>query len=227
MRNSLLLVIVLANAACLRKTEFQCADDTACGTAGRCETTGFCSFIDPECSTGRRYDPSAGDLANQCTGGGSTIDGGNTDGNMPPGDGMTDGPPVSGCPAGYVDLPGVPGHKYKLVTTAAQWQAQHDGCKLTTQAAYLAIPDTIEELTAMDTFANATLYWVGITDSAVDMTWLTVNNTAQTFLPWQPPAPDNDFGGQGEDCVEAISATHTFNDQRCNQSRPAICECNP
>lgn len=222
----LVSLVTLAAAGCLRKTEFQCSEDSACGASGRCESTGFCSFVDGECSTGRRYDSSAGSLAGQCTGGGSTSDGGTSDGSMTHDGSMVDAPSV-GCPAGYVALTGVPGHLYKVVPTTASWMTQHQACRLTSASAYLAIPDTIEELTAMDAIANATNYWVGISDSVVEDTWLTVLDTPQTFLPWQPPAPDDDAGGQGEDCVESLSALHTFNDRRCNMSLPAICECAP
>ena len=47
---------------CLATSE--CADGSASGT---CEPTGYCSFTDPTCASGRRYDPSAGmDLAGAC-----------------------------------------------------------------------------------------------------------------------------------------------------------------
>jgi len=222
----LLCLFVLAGAGCLRKTEFRCSDDSACGAAGRCEATGFCSFVDGECASGRRYDDSAGALAGACTSGGTTGD----DGGLADGSPMTDGAmpdtPSVGCPAGYAPLAGAPGHLYKVVPTTANWATQRDQCRLTSASAYLAIPDTIEELTALDGIANATTYWVGISDSANEDVWRTVLDTAQTFLPWQPPAPDNG-GGQEEDCVEAISAIHKFNDRRCNNKLPAICECNP
>jgi hypothetical protein len=218
---ALLCLFVLASAGCLRSTEFQCAGDSACGASGRCEITGFCSFADTECASGRRYDPSAGTLGGTCTSDGTTSDGG-VDTSMP-----DDAASGTGCPAGYAALPGVPGHHYMVLTVAANWTSQHAACRATTLSAYLAIPDTIEELTAMDAHAGAAPYWVGINDRADEMVWQSVLGAAQTFLPWQPPAPDDDAGGQGEDCVEALPATHTINDVRCNQTRPAICECNP
>jgi hypothetical protein len=37
------------------------------GVAGTCETAGYCSFPDPSCASGRRFEPNAGGgLANQC-----------------------------------------------------------------------------------------------------------------------------------------------------------------
>jgi hypothetical protein len=225
---ALLLLFVLANAGCLRKTDFQCADDGACGTSGRCETTGFCSFSDTECTSGRRYDQSAGTLAGQCTGGGTTDDGGTID--TPPVDKdammMPDGPPPTGCPSGYVTITGgQANHLYKLVTLPDDWTKQQAGCRLTSTSANLAVPDDLTELTAIDTLAGTANYWVGITDAVTEGTWLNVLGAAQTFLPWQPPAPDNNAGGQGEDCVESLPTVHMFNDRRCMENLPAVCEC--
>lgn len=226
MRVILLCVVVFASTGCLRNTEFQCASDTACGASGQCEATGFCSFADGACTSGRRYDSSAGPLAGQCTSGGTTGDDGGIDTMMPPDDSGVDASGL-GCPAGYVALSGAPGHFYKVLTVADDWASQAAQCKLTTASAYLAVPDTLEELTAMDGIAGVASYWVGISDRMTEGTWINVLDMPQTFLPWQPPAPDNASGGPGEDCVEALSATHTINDRRCNQSLPAICECAP
>src|SRR5262245_10557483 len=218
------LIFAIAAAGCLRQTEFQCRNNSSCGGQGTCETSRYCSFPDTDCASGRRYSSSAGSLSEQCVPGGSSIDGG-VDSIGPP-DSRVDAPPA-GCPSGYNALPGITTHLYKLVTIATNWQTQQQGCRLTTTSAYLAVPDDATELMALDTLAGgAANYWVGITDSATEGTWLNVLGAPQTFLPWQPPAPDNNAGGPGEDCVEAITALHMFNDVRCNTSLPAICECN-
>ncbi|MBL4684186.1 MAG: hypothetical protein JKY37_06330 [Nannocystaceae bacterium] len=46
--------------ACTTAPAFVCSDDSQCGEGGVCETTGFCSFLDPDCESGRRYEPKAG-----------------------------------------------------------------------------------------------------------------------------------------------------------------------
>jgi hypothetical protein len=55
---------------CIAPAPFACERDPECATddgVGRCEPTGFCSFPDPDCDTGRRYGIGAAtDLANQC-----------------------------------------------------------------------------------------------------------------------------------------------------------------
>src|SRR5690242_17022068 len=111
---TIVFCFVLVTAGCLRRTEFQCSDDSSCGASGRCESTQFCSFGDTDCPSGRRYDPSAGSLAGECTGGGMGTDGGVTSN-----DGSTIDTPKGGCPGGYVALAGAQcGHFYKLFPVA-------------------------------------------------------------------------------------------------------------
>src|SRR5262252_9565085 len=61
-------------SGCLTPDEtFHCTTQQACvdeeGGAGVCEPSGFCSFADPSCASGRRYGQFAGDgLARQCVG---------------------------------------------------------------------------------------------------------------------------------------------------------------
>jgi hypothetical protein len=227
MRRLLLVALVMA-AGCLRKTEYRCAGDTACGVSGVCESSGFCSFPDGACSSGRSYADSAGSLAGTCTGGTQpSVDADLADGPSSLVDAPASDAPPAVCPSGYVTIAGgQAGHLYKVVGTGASWSNQHAGCVATTVKAYLAVPDDLAELQAMDTAIGATaVYWVGISDSQTEGTWTTVLNTIQTFLPWLAPAPDDQ--NPGEDCVAALAATHQFNDDRCNTSLPAICECGP
>lgn len=53
-------------AGCTSAGSFACQDDTDCGE-GACEATGYCSFPDTACETGRRYgDLAESGLAGQC-----------------------------------------------------------------------------------------------------------------------------------------------------------------
>ncbi len=225
---ALLFMLVLANASCLRKTAFECSNDNACGASGRCESTGFCSFADGSCSTGRRYDQSAGMYGGQCTGDGSTTDGGTTD--TPPNmsDGSTSDTPAAACPGGYTAITGgQPGHVYQLMATPQNWSTQEGLCQVTSSSSHLAVPDDLAELTALDTLAG-TGHWVGITDSVNEGTYVNVLGQTQTFLPWTTGAPNNAGGGQGEDCVESLdNAAHEINDRRCQDKLAAVCECSP
>ncbi len=66
-RPSVLLAIsVVLAAGCVGPFEYPCAGSADCGD-GRCEPAGFCSFDDPECASGHRYDAYASDqLADRC-----------------------------------------------------------------------------------------------------------------------------------------------------------------
>lgn len=216
-----MILLALALGGCLRQTQFQCDTDSACGAGGVCESTGFCSFIDKNCDSGRRYGDSAGTNAGQCTGGGGSgsgvVDSGVVDGRE------IDAPP--GCPASFTTVAGAGTHVYKVIATAGSWTTQQTACRAFTTNAYLMVPDDAAELAAVDAVVGAARYWVGINDIANEGVFINLANTmAQTFLPWQPPAPDN-MGN--EDCVEAISASNTLNDEKCTTSRAAVCECAP
>jgi hypothetical protein len=61
-----------AGVACNASNTFTCASDQQCGGGGFCESTGFCSFPDAACNSGRRYGEHSGDLADQCVRPGDT-----------------------------------------------------------------------------------------------------------------------------------------------------------
>ncbi len=66
---SLLLLAPLSLLSCKDSESFQCADDSSCsneGIAGECQSSGYCSFPDPDCASGQRYGEFAEGLAQQC-----------------------------------------------------------------------------------------------------------------------------------------------------------------
>lgn len=217
-------VVASALAGCLRSTQFRCDVDTDCtgGTGGRCEPEGFCSFFDSSCSgTQQRFADSAGSLSNTCVGGDPGVDGG-VDAPDAPGD----GPPASGCPAGYAAVTGAdPNHRYMLIATPTDWPAAANSCVASAPGrAYLVIPDDAAELAALRAQLIAAPYWVGISDRTTENTFLNTKSMPQAFLPWAAGEPDDGMGGQ--DCVAALNATEIAT-QKCNDTFPAICECEP
>jgi len=221
---ALWLAIVVAsgaNTGCLRDTQFKCATSADCtgagGAAGTCETTGYCSFADTECADGRRYGSFSGSYSNQCVGAVAMGDAG-VDGPM------DDAPTSSNCPAGYTTLPSAGAHVYKLTSGAASWNTQRSRCAA--DGAYLAIPDDAAELTAITTATGAARTWVGITDSAAEDTFLTVNGDTPPYLPWDTANGEPNNGGE-QDCVSALMASPNIASDRCGTSFPAVCECVP
>jgi hypothetical protein len=61
------LVAAMCTLGC-GQSSFACLDDEQCGADGQCEASGFCSFPDPECASGRRYGKHAGELSGTCVG---------------------------------------------------------------------------------------------------------------------------------------------------------------
>jgi len=227
--NLVIVMLAMGSGACLRSTEYRCSTNAECGAGGTCETVGYCSFADGQCPSGERFGPSAGELANQCTGSTGT-DGGLIDSPIDSPmtiDAAIDAPITVGCPGNYATITGGQGtHRYRLIGGAANWNQQRDFCVATTASAYLAVPDDLGELQALATLAAVSRFWVGITDSAVENTWLTTKAGAPaTFLPWVTGAPDDQ--NPGEDCVEVVTATSQINDERCNTQYVAVCECEP
>lgn len=230
MRELLLLCSVLATSACLRTTEYRCSGDTSCSGGGICEATGYCSFVDPDCSSGRRYTDSAGSLAGTCTSGG----GGSDDADVTPTDtatdtvtdgSTTDTPVTAGCPAGYVTVAGAEaGHLYRVLTAPDDFDAQEAACQLTTAKAHLFAPADLAELTAIDTLVGATPYWTGINDKATQGTYVNTFGMAQTYLPWAAGNPSSQAMDQ---CSYALSVLHQIAEDRCNTNLPAVCECVP
>ena len=62
-------VVGHAGSSCIVGGTFVCNEDDECGANGTgvCEASGWCSFPDPDCPSGRRYSPWSGDdPANDC-----------------------------------------------------------------------------------------------------------------------------------------------------------------
>lgn len=59
--------LMAATVGCTSSPTFNCQDSEDCSSNGQCEPSGFCSFPDNECASGRRYGDLAGvGLANEC-----------------------------------------------------------------------------------------------------------------------------------------------------------------
>jgi hypothetical protein len=212
------VVLALGHAGCLRSTEYRCSQSEDCGAAGTCEPVGYCSVVDAMCASGARFTDAAGSYANQCVGSGD----GGVDGTTI--DAAIDAP-SPGCPAGYAPLAGAQAtHRYRLIQGPANWNSHRTFCTSTSAAAYLAVPGDLPELQAIAALAGAARIWVGISDTAIEGTWVTVQGTPQTFLPWGPGEPDV---GSSDDCVLVDRGQSTMADERCNQQLVAVCECEP
>lgn len=228
MMKAVAIVIALAGAGCLRTTTYKCTGNDMCtGTGGTCELTGFCSFSDADCAEGRRYGDLAGKFSNTCVGDlpldiDSGVDG-------PPGDGTTGDVPLGNCPTSYVAVGGQT-HRYRVITNAADHVTQKAACDADGTSTYLAVPDDQAELTSILTLAAGDT-WVGI-DDMVEGTYATANGGTILLdsLLWATGEPDDmpeSGGGNAADCVAAFNSDDQLYDDRCANTFPAVCECDP
>ena len=215
-----------AMPGCLKDSAYHCSSDSQCGAGGICEPSVlYCSFPDSSC--GRRFGDASGPYSNQCVSAvgdagidsATPIDGRMVDAKI---DAPIDAPPQP-CPSSYITVSGQT-HVYMVITTGHDWMTQRAACTATSSSAYLAIPDDATELAALDGLMAGSLYWVGVDDITTEGSFVTVKGAAASFLPWAPGEPDNKMNS---DCVKVISASAQFDDEKCNVTYPAICECDP
>ena len=64
------LLLLVGAAACspYGGGAYRCERDDQCTGGGTCQSTGFCSFSDPNCPSGQRYGESSGPLSKSCVG---------------------------------------------------------------------------------------------------------------------------------------------------------------
>jgi hypothetical protein len=234
MRTLTLLLATAAVAAttatvvsCVKVNAFKCdGDDNACGANGQCEADGFCSVSSESCPSGRQYSDTAGDLANQCVGGGDP-----TDGPLDPDGPPTDGPPPDvtnvGC-VGYDDLPagGQPNHKYKFIATLDDHSAQNNA-ECATTGGYLAIPNDAAELAGLEMLANGADSWMGVKDTANEGTFLDQLGelfAANCMMSCVVNGISINGNKMNDDCAMMSNET-TLDIKSCGENHAAICEC--
>lgn len=122
------------------------------------------------------------------------------------------------CPSGYVSYV-ITGSQYRVVGTPASQASAVADCADDGAGTYLVIPDNPVENGLVDSLANEDS-WLGITDAARDLTWVTVLGTPQTYFEWAQGQPD---GGAAESCV--FLRDGRWQDAACALARPYICEC--
>jgi Lectin C-type domain len=128
---------------------------------------------------------------------------------------------AASCPPSYVKNTRT-GSFYRIVGTTASWTAAVTDCADDGAGTYLTIPDDLAESNELDRLANNDS-WIGITDAAMEETWVTVLGAAQTFTRWAPGPPQQPDGGTLENCAFVQNAA--WQDVNCALTKPYICEC--
>lgn len=144
---------------------------------------------------------------------------------QPAADARVDAPPdAPRCPADYVIVIG--DRLYKAHEELVIWPIARASCS--NEGGFLAFPSSQAE--AIQLAAAGTSTWIGITDTAIEGTWLTVNGFAAPYLGWDLGEPDNGTteAPEGQDCG-AVYIDGTLDDSYCTTARMHrfVCECIP
>jgi hypothetical protein len=193
------ILLALALAACRIHEPFPCALDEHCGPSGRCEPAGFCSFPDPACGGGRRYDELAGgDLAGQCV-------------------------TSSACPARYAITLPVGGSRYRTVAVPTTGPDAQADCAADGGGSHLAVIGCDAERTGAGALVGGD-FWIGLSDRVAEGTFRWVTPAGSTFTAWAGGQPDDPDGT--EDCVEQRPTMMAgWHDQPCTKLLAYVCEC--
>ena len=139
----------------------------------------------------------------------------------PPEDAMPDTPLLK-CPLTYELVAGAPlTSRYRKLDRADPYAKQAAQCA--GEGAHLVVIDDAAESAAIDAYATKRngFFWIGISDSATEATWMTEKNQPATYLPWKLLEPN---GGINENCV-LQSVAGMWNDFSCGYGFPSVCEC--
>ncbi|XP_070564553.1 cubilin-like [Ptychodera flava] len=114
---------------------------------------------------------------------------------------------------------------YKFVEEPGDWEDAREHCE-STEDSDLVIIDNQDELDFVMQEMQASEFWVGYYDRAVEGTWMWVD--CSTSTPWHDGnwAVDQPSAGPYEDCA-ITDEDGKWNDKDCRFTYPYVCEINP
>ena len=115
------------------------------------------------------------------------------------------------------------GHNYLFVNSAMTWTNAKKYC--IAQGGHLATISNATENQFVFNLGGQQSTWIGLTDEAVEGTFVSVTGEPVTYFNWNPGQPDNNFGGQPENYVDFYpGGGGTWNDARAALTVPFVCE---
>ena len=117
--------------------------------------------------------------------------------------------------------------QYILVTYQYNRDAAQQYCK--NNKAHLVNIESEEENTYVySMFKNGLStsddLWIGINDINTEGSYQKSDGTAQNYFNWRDGEPNNDHGGQPENCVDMSYTSSKWNDRSCSTKLSFICE---
>jgi hypothetical protein len=149
-------------------------------------------------------------------------------------DARVDAPPQTTlCPLGYAAI-GNSTTQYRIVESNVTWAVAAADCNddddlvsgITGHTHLVVVGDAVEKASLTNQFSGNT--WVGLTDEAVENTFVWVTSEPTNGFPvvgQQPPWDTGDpDGATAENCVR-FKNSFDFEDRQCTESNSYVCEC--
>ena len=220
-------------AGCRYQGAFMCETSEQCGANATCQPSHYCSFMDPSCASGQKYDETAGPYAGQCVGE-QAVDAGV--------DVMPDAAfDVATCPVGYNITIASSMSRYKLVTSQTTFGPHMTNCADDlVNATHLVIPETLQEIIELSRYIDplnntGSVFFIGVVQEPSAATpsegWIRFDGQPLNPALWHPDEPD-DLNGTEADHYSQVGS---FNKEPANERMDdlphqaagtgAVCEC--
>jgi hypothetical protein len=124
------------------------------------------------------------------------------------------------CPC---DVEEYGGHVYMYCASAGTWSDDRTTC-LTYGYDLASVNDSAENTEMVDQAYSRYVgkWWIGLTDQAVEGTWVWSNGDAVTYTNWHAGEPN---GGTSESCTQlGRFGDYTWNDEPCSSAFYFVCE---
>ncbi|HTL33222.1 MAG TPA: hypothetical protein VL326_08860 [Kofleriaceae bacterium] len=221
-----LLTLLVLVTGCRYGGTFLCDRNEDCGANGTCQSAQYCSFPAEDCTSGQKYDETAGPYAGICVGEEPDRDGGAFD--------------PKTCPATYtITLASTPS-RYMIRTALSSFWQHHAACKGDLPGAtHLMIPDTSQELVDVigvtQTMApGEDEFFVGVAQNVTTAAmpgaeWFNFDGNATNPAFWTAPGPtdvDNNEADHKTNVAIVVRATsHLADATGVAAASPGLCEC--
>jgi hypothetical protein len=126
------------------------------------------------------------------------------------------------CPLEITDT-----RAWQICTTTLSWEAARDAC----EADGFTLPVLLTEADEDELYGLvaplASVFWLGITDAAVEGEWVWVDGAPAAYTDWRTGEPNNGFYQEVQHAVEhcaEIEPAGQWDDQQCSLLKPYACE---
>jgi hypothetical protein len=127
------------------------------------------------------------------------------------------------CQSGYTL---VGGKCVKLVTTTTAWSTAETACE--SDGGHLAsITSSADNAAITSAYSASAPIWIGLTDAAVEGTFVWVDGTPFSYSNWLSPNPDNTGPAGGPANCAMLQDTGQWNDRVCADNYNYLCETRP